>query len=532
MNNLCPVTSRQPSPRSDSLNRSSQKEVEEIPDVPSEHIQGLADIFPLVTAQTGTPLRKATDALIRLTGCSEEMALVSCLAAVAGAAGKSRLIRGVDGTLFSGLIHVLVVGSGASRESLAMQWPFASLVDIVREDVAKNARVGDKWEKHIQDTRTRFHEADRRCRAERLALAKRIRETPEGVNRFVVESVALSDRGVQFRRDAPEHLALLVRQCERELDVAEKGMAELARRMAPMVVGDSLSPEQILSARCLAIDGVVSNLDAHGQTIHRILSSRGRTKAQVLEILTRSFDHSIHPKRRSVYSAPSVAEIGLIDQDLLVDLLNDTSVNQSQWIPRTLLFSNPFPGPWEGILCLNNTDCGTREYEDLLRSLYDFRLRNPAVEYSLSVSAVKVLEDFLNQTEKACQRNPGLAPRIRFWVVIAQKLALLIHLGSGEAHEKVIPAAAMAQAAGLLVRVGGQGVEMIEDLERSHLRQQGLMSSRIEVLVEKIRVKGSVSLRDIQRSFSKTTVSVLRPVLQEAVEAGLIVEQDGKYAVV
>ena len=61
--------------------------------------------------------------------------------------------------------------------------------------------------------------------------------------------------------------------------------------------------------------------------------------------------------------------------------------------------------------------------------------------------------------------------------------------------------------------------------QKAGRQEEAGIKGQVEILVEKIRVKGEVSFRDLQRSYNRATVDTLKPILNHAVEMGLVMER-------
>ena len=112
------------------------------------------------------------------------------------------------------------------------------------------------------------------------------------------------------------------------------------------------------------------------------------------------------------------------------------------------------------------------------------------------------------------------------------KFGLLLHLGAGRHGSVVVPADTIRQAIGLLVTTGGPGIRLMDRLHGEGRVEQSRQESQLEILVEKIRLRGSMTMRELLRSYHRARVSMLRPVVQEAMKAGLVrEEEDGRLVV-
>ncbi len=434
-----------------------------------------------------------------------------------------------EGACVSGLFHTQAVASSARMSNrVLLSWSLAPLLEIVEADVSKNASgldlkvLGEKARKRFREARQQYQHA--------CAAFEDVGGTSQQRTRFYRETLQKRDQGWTFPAGAREQVVLQVDHWDHEREKAAREMAEIARRTAPMVVAKALGPEQILNHRDLGSGGAVCNLDTDGRSLREILHAHGRTRRGVMDVFVRSFDHSVRVKQKQAVPAPSVSELAMIDEALLLELLNDGHVGRSGFLSRCLFVDLDT----SATNSMNLEEAWNRceEFDELLIKLYDQRFRQAATEHVLSPGAVEVLQAFVGEVEAVQSGCPELAAYLSHWHQLVSKLALLIHLGSGGLDIIEIPREAMERASAIFARVGGGGMDLLARLRRDGLEQEAKLESQLEVLVTKVKMKGGATVRELVRSYSRMKVSSLKPLLELAQESGLIREEEGRYLAV
>jgi hypothetical protein len=204
---------------------------------------------------------------------------------------------------------------------------------------------------------------------------------------------------------------------------------------------------------------------------------------------------------------PNLKTSGYADQFLLVDMRQHT-INYEIRLPNG--------NPWE-------------KFVDVVNNLVDFRNSHETVVYTLSPEASEIYQSYVRdrhaQALKLGLRRCPIFDRIG---TVALKYALALHLC--EVSGGVVEGEQMKCACAITDSVLSSHLNILEQFgSPSRIEEQ--LGNGFEIIVERLRVRGPLTRRDLARTFHRQKSARWEPLLARAVEVGAVTStDDGRFA--
>ncbi|MEN8713508.1 MAG: DUF3987 domain-containing protein [Verrucomicrobiales bacterium] len=451
----------------------------------------------------------------------ESATLIACSAVIA-AAGSTRSLQG-PGTITTPLtLNLVQAGEAATMPYLAASETFQTLTVRVRKGFwARQHFEPGSFAEEEQRIGRLIEEAkvlDRKAQDDRNEWKRRSGDDYEEQWRTV------------FAANPPDF-----QQYEEEANEKRKKAfnvtAQLRLERFPAILLEGASPDEFLEVHKITPDGSIFNLDLEGQTWSALASERPQKARDVARRFGAGWRRSPYVSAGDFYPAATISSLMLMETPRFSRVWNSRVVEEGG-LRRTLLVSSvDIPGteanPERGI----PGDARSRFHMNLMQLLH-FRDWTKDENVVLSPQAQKIFFQFARDIQKA-ETGPVPLPReiLQSAAQNVLRLSLALHLG-GRSEDEPVQAQIVRKACHLVVWSAFGAKTIFERAEPASFREVGDDEEAVLAMVVRVRRKGSLTRRELFRTYHDQRSARLMPVLEKALEMGVLVEQaDGIVSV-
>ena len=427
--------------------------------------------------------------------------------AVAATAGGNYTLDGIQGLLWMAPFNNLFIGTKGTMFRAAGDFVFS---------ITRTASHGEVIER---PDREHIMQAIEEARIQLAGYHAKIE---------AMEKLQMSPEYYDSNREESESLDVL--RLKRSAIVGQ--LKELIDRYGQVIITDGFPIEILRKPAALSFDRVMHVMSNDASIIPGLLAASPRMQSEIGHLAAQmlspvfvasgmgalhkgALSFSImanYQQSLSILNSKSLWNSGFLDQFLLTDMKFD---------PLFTPASETSEGGWDG-------------FRSVIDRLIKKRNGLDRREHQLSKTAKGILWDYICSRQQAAEELAGECPNIFEHVsAIVQKLALTLHLIRGLFNELEVDDKTATAACALCDVILSGHLAVLGDLKQSGREQQCDKFDRdrtYEVIIERIRVRGPLSRREIARSFAKQKSEYWEPALAKAMEVGAIVKSpDGTY---
>ncbi len=447
----------------------------------------------------------------------ESATLIACSAVIASA-GSTRSLIGPGSVETPLSINLLLVGESTTMPHLAATEAFSSLTTLIRHYV---------WNRQ-HFTKETFAEDNHRI-TELLQKARGL-DTKAQDNRAEWRKRSGDDYEETWRKVFSGNPSDYMKYEKESAELRNEAFAmhaKLRLEQYPGVLVENALPEELLSNHKISADGTVFNLDLNGSTWSNLVSERPKKAREIAQRIASGWQKSAYISRSEFFPAAALSSLVLMDTARFTRVWQNSAITESG-LRRMLLVTNlSAPGtPADRDREIPDNTKG--RFYDLKLKLLHYRDWKKNEIVPLSLDAQKVFFTFVKDVQQA-EEDPNLRPR-EFLQSAAQhalRLALALHLGAGRTEEDEVSAETMRKACHLVVWSATSAKSIFDQVESATLQSCGdAVDEEVCAMVIRVRRKGKLTKRDLYRSYHDQRSVKLSPVLDKALNMGLLIEQD------
>lgn len=448
---------------------------------------------------------------------SMELATLIACSAVIAAAGCTRSLMGPGAIVTPAALNLVLVSDSNTAPHIAATDVFRTLI----------AQVNG----FIRIRRNHTEEATREQTQEIGTLLQKAKE---------LQSKAQQDREDWKRRcgegfeeawaahfkNSPPDFQKYEAEADNFRQKAFEAHAQFRLEAAPAVLVQGFAPEELFEHHRISADGTVFNLDLQGVTLTSLASRRPSKVSEVSRLLMAGWQKTARVEKGEFIPAAGLSSLSLLEPARFSKVwLNETVRNSG--LRKILMVIDPnSPGTRPSSTPDQLPGNHISKFHMLLQYLFFYRNIEKEEMVSLCREARKVFFRFLQDIESVESGKIRIpADLVHNAASHALRLALALHLGKNEEVAEDVDAETMEKACYLAAWCAQSGGSVIDQIKAA---TGGVATGEEEVLamVVRVRRKGKVSKRELFRSYHDQRSSKLLPILEKALELGLL-EKDG-----
>jgi len=452
-------------------------------------------------------------------------------AVINAAAGASIQLKGPGANTTVAALNTMLISQSSPRLRLAMEDSFQAVRPYAnRMAVARQALT----ESRIEEVKQQGAELSKQFKELRLRAEKT--RSPDNPNLKPSEIPGfdpqwLKDRfGTETQEEKNEkEAALLDQKSAQMLSEATKLFSSFHFNKKPGFFVEGILPEELIESHDLCADGSIFNLDIDATTwmsVARLSPAKSRETGSRLAAGWRA---SPIARKGEILPASTISSLSQVGSAEFPKFWANRRIEENRL--RSILL--PANVDFSGYSVKKLTTRGEEVrafFERTLKILFARLEGRQQTNVSLSQEAEAIFLDFVLEIESIPACSPILREIVQSASSMALRLALLFHLGKGEAS--LLTPDTMKRACHIAAWcVSGTAHLLLSGMEQNAPGEDDL-ENEIWVVVAKVRKKGPLSRRELYRTFHDQSSSRHIPTVEKAISRGLLCEnEDGSLSV-
>ena len=297
----------------------------------------------------------------------------------------------------------------------------------------------------------------------------------------------------------------LIPSCEHAAGIMlEHGLIE-----RPGVICEALTADEVADLGKYSFDGSVFSISPEGDALAASLQQSLAKRRRLGRALFPTWSGD---QPASSSSGRAISHLWVASSSLIEQAVEDPALEP---FLRTFLIVDAGRGDI-------STSVPATDWDRMLTSLVEVRLRQTTIEYRLDQVGEELLTDYTNRTR---ERSRGLSERLArvtaLWRRQVLKLAGIFHVTAGRVDD-VIPADSVVRAIALMDEIGEEQLDA--------RRSPDSVERNLNIMVAKVREYGPLTRRQLFRRYDDQNYERLDAILRFGLERSVIREEDGQLS--